>query len=66
MSVSSQQPQAETVRLDCWQPPRDPAAAREILSDIVTRFPASFWAGDARRRLDELPGAGSTSTDGRS
>jgi len=45
---------------------RDPAAAREILSDIVTRFPASFWAGEARRRLDELPGAGSTSTDGRS
>ena len=39
---------------------RDRAAAREILDDIVTRFPSSFWAGEARRRLDALPGAGST------
>ena len=39
---------------------RDPAAAREILDDIVTRFPTSFWAGEARRRLDALPGAGSS------
>jgi hypothetical protein len=41
--------------------PRDCAAAREILDDIVTRFPASFWAGQARRRLDALPGSGSGS-----
>jgi len=40
---------------------RDPAAAREILGDIVTRFPGSFWAGEARRRLDAL----GTSTDAR-
>ncbi len=39
---------------------RDPAAAREILGDLVARFPASFWAGEARRRLDGLPGAEST------
>jgi hypothetical protein len=44
----------------------DPAAAREVLGDIATRFPASFWAGEARRWLDRLPGAGSTSADGRS
>ena len=39
---------------------RDPAAAREILDDIVSRFPTSFWVGEARRRLDVLPGAEST------
>ena len=26
---------------------RDPAAAREILDDIVTRFPTSFWVGES-------------------
>jgi hypothetical protein len=45
---------------------RDPAAAREILGDLVARFPASFWAGEARRRLDALPGAGSDSASGSS
>src|SRR5438046_162146 len=38
---------------------RDPAAAREILDDIVSRFPTSFWVGEARRRLDALPGVAS-------
>ena len=45
---------------------RDPAAAREILGDLVARFPASVWAGEARRRLDALPGAGSDSASGSS
>ena len=30
---------------------RDPAAAREILDDIVSHLPTSFWVGEARRRL---------------
>ena len=29
----------------------DPSAAREILDDIASRFPTSFWVGEARRRL---------------
>jgi hypothetical protein len=34
MSVSSQQPQAETVRLDCRQRPRDLAAARDACKTV--------------------------------
>ncbi len=36
---------------------RDPDAAREILTDIATRFPGSFWAPEARKRLGESPTA---------